>query len=197
MDVAKKNQTKKTTKGRQKIEINPIQGSNRRQVTFSKRRTGLIKKASELCILCGAQVGIITFSPTGKKAYCFGHPDVDTVLAQYLEEGEEEIKENYEDDEPEAATKVSYKEYKLAEKVLEEEKKRAAQVKEMQMVNNNGRFWWDSVDMEKLGMEELEKYIEAMKDLKKNVGLRADYLLNQSMGIVGSQYLNLDSNQSL
>ncbi|KAK6945929.1 Transcription factor, MADS-box [Dillenia turbinata] len=49
------------------------------QVTFSKRRAGLFKKASELCILCGAEVSIIIFSP-GKKVYSFGHPCVDTVI---------------------------------------------------------------------------------------------------------------------
>ncbi|KAL7236351.1 hypothetical protein ACSBR1_019601 [Camellia fascicularis] len=46
---------------------------------FSKRRSGLFKKASELSIPCGAEVGIIVFSP-GKQAYSFGHPIVDINL---------------------------------------------------------------------------------------------------------------------
>ncbi|KAK9156244.1 hypothetical protein Sjap_003724 [Stephania japonica] len=52
--------------GRGKIEIKRIENSTNRQVTFSKRRNGLIKKARELSILCDAQLSLIVFSPTGK-----------------------------------------------------------------------------------------------------------------------------------
>lgn len=52
--------------GRGKIVIQRIDNSTSRQVTFSKRRSGLLKKAKELAILCDAQVGVIIFSSTGK-----------------------------------------------------------------------------------------------------------------------------------
>ncbi|WVZ12440.1 hypothetical protein V8G54_016970 [Vigna mungo] len=52
--------------GRGKIVIERIDNSTSRQVTFSKRRKGLIKKAKELAILCDAQVGLLIFSSTGK-----------------------------------------------------------------------------------------------------------------------------------
>lgn len=52
--------------GRGKIEIKRIENTSNRQVTFSKRRNGLLKKANELAILCDAQVGVIIFSCTGK-----------------------------------------------------------------------------------------------------------------------------------
>ncbi|KAG2376671.1 Agamous-like MADS-box protein [Vigna angularis] len=52
--------------GRGKIMIERIDNSTSRQVTFSKRRKGLIKKAKELAILCDAQVGLLIFSSTGK-----------------------------------------------------------------------------------------------------------------------------------
>ncbi|KAG8479780.1 hypothetical protein CXB51_029637 [Gossypium anomalum] len=52
--------------GRGKIEIKKIENLNSRQVTFSKRRNGLLKKAKELSILCDAEVGVIIFSSTGK-----------------------------------------------------------------------------------------------------------------------------------
>ncbi|XP_006390670.2 MADS-box transcription factor 23 [Eutrema salsugineum] len=74
-------QSSKTTKGRQKIEIKEIKEKNRRQVTFSKRRTGLFKKAAELSVLCGAQIGIITFSRF-QRIYTFGN--VDTLIEKYL-----------------------------------------------------------------------------------------------------------------
>ncbi|KAK7266806.1 hypothetical protein RIF29_19462 [Crotalaria pallida] len=53
------------------------------KVTFSKRRSRLFKKASELSTLCGAKVGLVFFSPKG-KAFSFGHPNVDTVIDHYL-----------------------------------------------------------------------------------------------------------------
>ncbi|KAI3472208.1 hypothetical protein Pfo_029696 [Paulownia fortunei] len=52
--------------GRGKIEIKKIENVNSRQVTFSKRRGGLMKKAKELAVLCDAQVAVIIFSGTGK-----------------------------------------------------------------------------------------------------------------------------------
>ncbi|XP_039002113.1 agamous-like MADS-box protein AGL15 isoform X2 [Hibiscus syriacus] len=52
--------------GRGKIEIKRIENANSRQVTFSKRRAGLLKKAKELAILCDAEVSVIIFSNTGK-----------------------------------------------------------------------------------------------------------------------------------
>ncbi|XP_010238576.1 agamous-like MADS-box protein AGL61 [Brachypodium distachyon] len=72
-----------TSLGRQKIEIRRIDSDEARQVCFSKRRAGLFKKASELSILCGAQVAAIVFSPAG-KAFSFGTPSVDAVLDRFL-----------------------------------------------------------------------------------------------------------------
>ncbi|XP_008240414.1 PREDICTED: agamous-like MADS-box protein AGL62 [Prunus mume] len=43
------------TKGRQKIEMKRIENQDDRLVTFSKRRSGVNKKASELATLCGAE----------------------------------------------------------------------------------------------------------------------------------------------
>ncbi|KAI3989242.1 hypothetical protein MKX01_031528 [Papaver californicum] len=52
--------------GRAKLEIKYIESSSNRQVTYSKRRSGLMKKANELTILCDAKVCLIMFSNTGK-----------------------------------------------------------------------------------------------------------------------------------
>ncbi|KAI3701912.1 hypothetical protein L6452_27377 [Arctium lappa] len=64
---------KKKTKGRKNIEIKKIEETNNRQVTFSKRRTGLFKKASELCVLTEAQIAIFVNSPSS-RVFAFGHP---------------------------------------------------------------------------------------------------------------------------
>ncbi|KAL0833237.1 agamous-like MADS-box protein AGL21 [Brassica napus] len=68
--------------GRGKIVIQRIDDSTSRQVTFSKRRKGLIKKAKELAILCDAEVGLIIFSSTG-KLYDFSSSSMKSVIDRY------------------------------------------------------------------------------------------------------------------
>ncbi len=48
--------------GRKKIKIEKISQSKNRQVTFNKRRVGLMKKAMELSILCDCDIALIIFS---------------------------------------------------------------------------------------------------------------------------------------
>ncbi|CAA2979375.1 agamous-like MADS-box AGL8 homolog [Olea europaea subsp. europaea] len=52
--------------GRGRVELNRIEKKINRHVTFSKRRSGLLKKAHEISVLCDADVGLIVFSPKGK-----------------------------------------------------------------------------------------------------------------------------------
>ncbi|XP_021907973.1 floral homeotic protein DEFICIENS-like isoform X2 [Carica papaya] len=52
--------------GRGKIEIKRIENPTNRQVTYSKRRNGIFKKAQELTVLCDAKVSLIMISNTGK-----------------------------------------------------------------------------------------------------------------------------------
>ncbi|KAG6520106.1 agamous-like MADS-box protein AGL62 [Zingiber officinale] len=75
----------KTTagKGKQKIEIKPIQKESSRQVCFSKRRAGVFKKASELSVLCGAEIAVLAFSPSGKP-FSYGHPSVSSILGRFF-----------------------------------------------------------------------------------------------------------------
>ncbi|VFQ86832.1 unnamed protein product [Cuscuta campestris] len=54
--------------GRVKLEIKKIENTTNRQVTYSKRRNGLIKKAYELSVLCEIDVALIMFSPSGKPS---------------------------------------------------------------------------------------------------------------------------------
>ena len=51
---------------RGKTEMKRIENATSRQVTFSKRRKGLLKKAHELAVLCDADVGVVVFSERGK-----------------------------------------------------------------------------------------------------------------------------------
>ncbi|CAN0921033.1 Agamous-like MADS-box protein AGL21 [Linum grandiflorum] len=68
--------------GRGKMVIKRIDDLTSRQISFSKRRSGLIKKAKELSILCDAQVGLIVFSSTN-KLYEFSSTSMMSVIDRY------------------------------------------------------------------------------------------------------------------
>lgn len=59
-----------------------IENATSRQVTFSKRRNGLLKKAFELSVLCDAEVGLIIFSPRG-KLYEFASSCMQGTIERY------------------------------------------------------------------------------------------------------------------
>ncbi|KAK7310241.1 hypothetical protein RJT34_07633 [Clitoria ternatea] len=70
--------------GRGKIAIRRIENTTTRQVTFSKRRTGLMKKTHELSVLCDAQIGLIVFSSTGKVfQYCSEPLRMEQIIEKY------------------------------------------------------------------------------------------------------------------
>ncbi|XP_051115806.1 agamous-like MADS-box protein AGL62 [Andrographis paniculata] len=68
--------------GRRKTGTTKIENQSNLQVTFSKRYSGISKKASELGTLTGAEAGVVVFSPTN-KAYSFGTPDITSVINNY------------------------------------------------------------------------------------------------------------------
>lgn len=59
--------------GRVKLQIKRIENTTNRQVTFSKRRNGLTKKAYELSVLCDVDVALIMFSPSGRLSLFSGN----------------------------------------------------------------------------------------------------------------------------
>ncbi|XP_052190649.1 MADS-box protein JOINTLESS-like [Diospyros lotus] len=67
---------------REKIQIRKIDNATARQVTFSKRRRGLFKKAEELSILCDADVALIIFSATG-KLFQYSSSSMKEILEKY------------------------------------------------------------------------------------------------------------------
>ncbi|KAJ0085543.1 hypothetical protein Patl1_07580 [Pistacia atlantica] len=68
--------------GRGKIEIKRIENTTNRQVTFCKRRNGLLKKAYELSILCEAEVALIVFSSRG-RLYEYSNSNIRSTIERY------------------------------------------------------------------------------------------------------------------
>nr|AZZ09250.1 AGAMOUS-LIKE PROTEIN 104 [Primula vulgaris] len=70
--------------GRVKLHIKKIENITNRQVTFSKRRNGLIKKAYELSVLCGIDIALLMFSPSGRLSHFSGLRRIEDVLTRYI-----------------------------------------------------------------------------------------------------------------
>ena len=73
--------------GRKKIEIQRITDERNRQVTFTKRKFGLMKKAYELSVLCDCEIALIIFN-SSNKLFQYASSDMDKILLKYTEYSE-------------------------------------------------------------------------------------------------------------
>ncbi|KAL7152850.1 hypothetical protein ABFS83_04G125900 [Erythranthe nasuta] len=167
--------------GRRKIEIKKIEKKSSLQVTFSKRRTGLFRKASELSVLCGAEIAILVQSPAN-KIYSYGHPSVETLLHRYQTGGGGGA----------SSSIIPYREegrskYDEAVRKLEIVKRSMKQ----ESSNISTRFWWDE-PMEGMELYELEEYVDAMEALKDNVSRRVVELEKQKSNTGSASTSDLD-----
>nr|CAA56658.1 SLM4 [Silene latifolia subsp. alba] len=69
--------------GRGRVQLKMIENKINRQVTFSKRRSGIIKKAHEISVLCDAEVALIIFSHRGKLFDFASDSCMEKILERY------------------------------------------------------------------------------------------------------------------
>ncbi|CAM9002699.1 unnamed protein product [Rhodiola kirilowii] len=69
--------------GRGRVQLKRIENKINRQVTFSKRRSGLLKKAHEISVLCEADVALIVFSTKGKLLEYATDSSMERILERY------------------------------------------------------------------------------------------------------------------
>mmetsp|Transcript_2354 Transcript_2354/g.4483 ORF Transcript_2354/g.4483 Transcript_2354/m.4483 type:complete len:102 (-) Transcript_2354:17-322(-) len=78
--------------GRAKIPIKRIRSDKVRSVTFLKRKKGLMKKATELSVLCNSDIAVIVFSQNGKMVV-YSNKSVDSIYERYTKHrGQREVK---------------------------------------------------------------------------------------------------------
>ncbi|XP_024399783.1 uncharacterized protein [Physcomitrium patens] len=82
--------------GRVKLEIKKIENPTNRQVTYSKRRNGLIKKAYELSVLCDIDLALIVFSPSGKLTQ-YSNCSIEDVISRFANLPMHERNKSFED----------------------------------------------------------------------------------------------------
>nr|GEY46280.1 agamous-like MADS-box protein AGL62 [Tanacetum cinerariifolium] len=180
------NMNKKTGQGRKKIKIKKIEENNNRQITFSKRRNRLFKKAAELCVLTGAKIAIIVKSPGG-RIFTFGHPNVDALIDTYLG-NEKNLDVDVDMDRWASQTNDFNKHYTEVQHELELEKKH----KDVILEKTRSEFWFDE-PIDGMDVGELEEYLSSLQELKRKVLNRAAELrmINNAPAFFG---LNLNNN---
>ncbi|KAK4724262.1 hypothetical protein R3W88_027041 [Solanum pinnatisectum] len=156
---------KKPSMGRHKIKIAKIAVKNHLQVTFSKRRSGLFKKASELCTLCGIEIAIIVISPA-RKAYSFGHTNVESIIYRFLSRNPHPIS---------TYAPHLFEFHNKHDVNLEVEKKKSEAFDQMRK-NCESQYWWEA-PIGELVYHELEQLKYSLEDLKKNVMTHASKIM--------------------
>ncbi|KAI5669938.1 hypothetical protein M9H77_19791 [Catharanthus roseus] len=76
--------------GRVKLPISRILNNTNRQVTYSKRRNGILKKAYEIAVLCDIDIALIMISPSGRISFFSGTRRIEDVMLQYFHLSDEE-----------------------------------------------------------------------------------------------------------
>ncbi|KAL7153065.1 hypothetical protein ABFS83_04G140100 [Erythranthe nasuta] len=150
--------------GRGRVQLKRIENKINRQVTFSKRRSGLLKKAHEISVLCDADVGLIVFSTKGKLSEYASDSSMERILERY--------------------DRYSYAEKKMKEPDLEspaswslEHAKLKARMEVLQ--RNQKHYMGDELD--NLSMKELQNLEHQLDGSLKHIRTRKNQLMNESI----------------
>ncbi|KAF7838553.1 transcription factor CAULIFLOWER A-like [Senna tora] len=159
--------------GRGRVELKRIENKINRQVTFSKRRSGLLKKAREISVLCDAEVALILFSTKGKLF----HYSSDTCM--------ERILERYE--------RYSYAERQLAAndqqpKICEENwaLEHAKLKARIEVLQRNQRHFMGE-DLDGLTLKELQHLEHQLDSALKHIRSRKDKALQEQNNILAKK----------
>ncbi|XP_076883317.1 agamous-like MADS-box protein FUL-L [Bidens hawaiensis] len=150
--------------GRGRVQLKRIENKISRQVTFSKRRTGLLKKAHEISVLCEADVALIVFSTKGKLFEYSTHSSMEAILERY---------ERYSYAEklltgPEAETQGSW--------TLESSKLRT----KIDVLEKNIRHYGGE-DLEPLNLRELQSVEQQLDTALKRIRTRKNQVMHESI----------------
>nr|XP_017256371.1 PREDICTED: agamous-like MADS-box protein AGL62 [Daucus carota subsp. sativus] len=176
------------SKGRQKIVMAKMSKESNLKVTFSKRRSGLFKNASELSTLCGVEIAIIVFSPR-KIVFSFGYSNVEQIFDKFL---------NAQNPSPTNLTMLQLVHALSSARVrllntelsqllnyCEEQKKQREELVKLSKQRQD-MFWWET-PVDDLRFEQLDRLKTGMEDLKRNIATQAQNLvmMEQALALDG------------
>ncbi|KAI6686715.1 hypothetical protein NL676_032628 [Syzygium grande] len=169
--------------GRGRVELKRIENKINRQVTFAKRRNGLLKKAYELSVLCDAEVALIVFSHRGKLYEFCSSSSMLKTLERYQ-------KCNYGAPEPSISTREAQLELSSQQEYL----KLKARYEALQRTQRN-LLGEELGPLSSKELESLERQLDS--SLKQIRSTRTQYMLDQLTDLQRKeQHLN-EANRTL
>ncbi|XP_019192457.1 PREDICTED: MADS-box protein AGL42-like isoform X4 [Ipomoea nil] len=152
---------------RGKVEMKRIENATSRQVSFSKRRVGLRKKAYELSVLCDVEVALIIFSQKG-KLYEFSSSNIRQIIQRYHERSKEARSNNNNDS-------GQYREHLKHETILMEKKIELLEVSQRKLLGQG---------LESCSMRELNEIDCQLEKSLKHIRTRKHIHLLQENAIL-------------
>lgn len=150
--------------GRGKVQLRRIENKINRQVTFSKRRGGLLKKAHEISVLCDAEVALIVFSHKGKLFEYSTDSCMDRILEKYerYSFAERQLIAN----EPESPVNWTLEHSKLKARI--------------ELLQRNHRHYIGE-DLDSMSVKDLQNLEQQLDGALKNIRSRKNQLLFDSI----------------
>ncbi|CAF2070842.1 agamous-like MADS-box protein AGL19 [Brassica napus] len=196
---------------RGKTEMKRIENATSRQVTFSKRRNGLLKKAFELSVLCDAEVALIIFSPSS-KLYEFSSSGIANTIERYQRRVKETGLNHKRDDNSQQARDEIYgltkkiEQLEISKRKLLGEGIDACSIEELQQLENQLERGLTRIRAKKYQLlrEEIEKLKEEERNLiKENTELKEKLhgmgaiVVASSSSTLSSAEVNMDDNGNM
>ncbi|CAH8360074.1 unnamed protein product [Eruca vesicaria subsp. sativa] len=196
---------------RGKTEMKRIENATSRQVTFSKRRNGLLKKAFELSVLCDAEVALIIFSPSS-KLYEFSSSSISKTIERYQKRVKEIGNNHKRDDNSQQARGETYgltkkiEQLEISKRKLLGEGIDACSIEELQQLENQLERGLTRIRAKKhqLLREEIEKLKEEErnltkenKELKEKLHGMGAIVVASSSSTLSSAEVNMEDNDNM
>ncbi|XP_057531133.1 truncated transcription factor CAULIFLOWER A isoform X1 [Amaranthus tricolor] len=150
--------------GRGRVQLKRIENKINRQVTFSKRRSGLVKKAHEISVLCDAEVALIIFSHRGKLFEYSSDSSMEKILERYERYSFAERRLTSND--PDLQVNWTFDFAKLKAK--------------LDLLQRNHRHYLGQ-DLESLNMKEIQSLEQQLDSALKNIRSRKNQLMHESI----------------
>ncbi|KAL2522998.1 Agamous-like MADS-box protein AGL8 [Forsythia ovata] len=150
--------------GRGRIQLKRIENKISRQVTFSKRRSGLLKKAHEISVLCDAEVALIVFSTKGKLFEYSTDSSMERIIERYERYSYAEKRLNMTEDESQEKWNLEFPQL----------------VARIELLQRNIRNYVGE-DLEPLSLRELQSLEQQLDTALKRIRTRKNQLMHESI----------------
>nr|WAX25726.1 AP1-like protein [Vitis balansana] len=150
--------------GRGRVQLKRIENKINRQVTFSKRRTGLLKKAHEISVLCDAEVALIVFSTKGKLFEYSTDSCMEKILDRYERYSYAERQLTATDPESQGNWSLEYSKLKAKIELLQ-----------------RGQRHFLGEDLDSLSLKELQNLEQQLDTALKHIRSRKNQLMYESI----------------